>query len=179
MKDKIPKCTLVETLTFESDPIIDRFMGTYDVTDREAETFFCETKKWLWLCARAYDDRRKGRIEFRLIIDEYLVFIDEMWHNFILFTRIYQKFCEDFLGTFIHHNPTPPKERKVQLNDVRTSTAAYDALIDVRREQYNYVYDNLGSETLQLWYGDYGLAYRKSWFHQRQRFAEQDMMRRQ
>jgi len=30
---------------------------------------------------------------------------DELWHEFILFTRNYQKFCNDAFGQFLHHTP--------------------------------------------------------------------------
>ncbi len=31
--------------------------------------------------------------------------VDELWHEFILFTRLYQKFCERALGRYLHHTP--------------------------------------------------------------------------
>lgn len=31
--------------------------------------------------------------------------VDELWHEFILFTRLYQKFCERALGKYLHHTP--------------------------------------------------------------------------
>src|SRR5437870_4406630 len=31
--------------------------------------------------------------------------VDEFWHTFILFTRDYQRFCEEVAGTFLHHDP--------------------------------------------------------------------------
>lgn len=31
--------------------------------------------------------------------------IDDAWHEFILSTRIYQKFCNKALGRFLHHTP--------------------------------------------------------------------------
>jgi hypothetical protein len=32
--------------------------------------------------------------------------IDEVWHQYILFTRDYMRFCNDFYGSYFHHNPT-------------------------------------------------------------------------
>ena len=32
--------------------------------------------------------------------------VDEIWHQFILYTRDYQKFCNDYLGEFLHHIPS-------------------------------------------------------------------------
>lgn len=31
--------------------------------------------------------------------------VDEAWHNFILFTREYQHFCDQAFGEFLHHTP--------------------------------------------------------------------------
>lgn len=31
--------------------------------------------------------------------------VDVAWHEFILFTRLYQKFCAEALGRFLHHTP--------------------------------------------------------------------------
>lgn len=31
--------------------------------------------------------------------------IDNIWHEFILFTREYQAFCNEHFGRFIHHSP--------------------------------------------------------------------------
>jgi hypothetical protein len=34
--------------------------------------------------------------------------VDAMWHEFILFTREYVDFCEEFLGSYLHHRPCGP-----------------------------------------------------------------------
>lgn len=34
--------------------------------------------------------------------------VDEVWHQFILFTEEYHKFCQDFLGRYLHHRPETP-----------------------------------------------------------------------
>jgi hypothetical protein len=31
--------------------------------------------------------------------------VDEVWHQLILHTRLYQEFCQATLGQFLHHNP--------------------------------------------------------------------------
>lgn len=31
--------------------------------------------------------------------------VDEVWHNFILFTRLYTKFCKETVGKYMHHKP--------------------------------------------------------------------------
>lgn len=43
--------------------------------------------------------------------------VDEVWHQFILFTRQYHAFCDEFLGGYLHHapatasSPLPPDAR--------------------------------------------------------------------
>jgi len=34
--------------------------------------------------------------------------IDEVWHNFILHTKLYAEFCKTTYNRFIHHNPKIP-----------------------------------------------------------------------
>lgn len=56
--------------------------------------------------------------------------VDEVWHQFILFTRQYAEFCEKVVGRFLHHRP-------------RTTFTPTDPQGAVRfREQY------------QKWYGE-------------------------
>jgi hypothetical protein len=41
--------------------------------------------------------------------------VDDLWHEFILYTRAYEKFCEDAFGRFFHHTPAlalDPKQRE-------------------------------------------------------------------
>ncbi len=40
--------------------------------------------------------------------------VDDLWHEFILFTRDYKKFCDEAFGTFLHHTPA------VKLGGVRS-----------------------------------------------------------
>lgn len=37
--------------------------------------------------------------------------IDEMWHDFILFTKDYSEFCITYFGKFIHHYPMDGSEK--------------------------------------------------------------------
>jgi hypothetical protein len=37
--------------------------------------------------------------------------VDDLWHTFILDTKLYQKYCIDNFGIFIHHNPHLPKHK--------------------------------------------------------------------
>jgi len=89
------------------DQLIDFFNGNPVLSHRirlklecgyeEALEAFLETAKFLYLCKDS---------DFLVPSRQ----IDDVWHELILCTREYQKFCEEFLGTFIHHSPELPGE---------------------------------------------------------------------
>ena len=61
----------------------------------EYNTAFIEFKKYAALCVihgRQIPMKSKA--------------VDEVWHQFILFTPHYAKFCDDYLGKFLHHIPS-------------------------------------------------------------------------
>ena len=101
----------------------------------------------------------------RLVIDNFLIFIDEMWHNFILFTKLYHEYCFSKFGFFIHHNPTP-KRIKDAMNAEFESSNSISKILEIRKEQYSYIYDKLGADTLELWYGTMSDQYTHKYFNQ-------------
>jgi hypothetical protein len=34
--------------------------------------------------------------------------VDQAWHEFILFTKEYARFCKEYCDRFIHHQPADP-----------------------------------------------------------------------
>jgi len=53
-----------------------------------------EVVRFMWLCARTEGVLTPS------------VLVDDCWHEFILFTRSYHRFCNERLGKFIHHQPS-------------------------------------------------------------------------
>ena len=43
--------------------------------------------------------------------------VDVLWHNFILFTREYEAFCEQGLGRFLHHVPVEAMSNQTQAQE--------------------------------------------------------------
>jgi len=43
--------------------------------------------------------------------------VDVLWHEFILFTRAYETFCNQALGRFLHHTPTEAMPQKTMATD--------------------------------------------------------------
>lgn len=42
--------------------------------------------------------------------------VDELWHEFILFTRNYAQFCQKAFGVFLHHTPAAALSRRYDTN---------------------------------------------------------------
>lgn len=147
MKNSI---SLKKISSYNNEDLIFRFLEMYEIDEAEAIDIFEETKKWLWLCSNS---------KFDLIIDDSLVIIDEMWHNFILFTKEYDAFCKEYLGIYIHHQPTTKLENENWNKNIHKSISE---LKENLKNQYEYIYDNLGEETLNKWYLEFADKYTKS-----------------
>jgi hypothetical protein len=80
--------------------LVARLQRKCSMSHEEAEQLFLDTKQFMYLCAKYPGGLAPTKV------------IDEGWHNFILFTRDYRRFCLDFLGRFIHHEPIPPGTAK-------------------------------------------------------------------
>ena len=83
-------------MSFRMPEFTERLVKKQGMSPEEAEKMFCETLRFLYLCRQG----RKVRFSFAPS-----PLIDEGWHNFILFTKVYQRFCEEYIGRFIHHQP--------------------------------------------------------------------------
>ncbi len=99
-----PTCTLGKALSYENLKVVSRFAQLYDVSFEEAGDVFVETKKWLWLASQVESGA--------LSITDPLLIIDEMWHNFVLFTLDYARYCTDCFGRYIHHAPTTQRDKE-------------------------------------------------------------------
>lgn len=131
-------------LTYRNEDVVDRFLKMYDVSEQEALEIFDETLKWLWL---------GNQIE-GVFIDDSTLIIDEMWHNFILFTQDYEVFCLNNFGRYIHHQPERRKQQDyygISLN-VEEHKSKLENL-------YEGVYDYLGEDTLLKWYEEFPRKY--------------------
>ncbi len=143
-------------LKYKNDDVIHRFMEQYDLPFDEARDIFDETKKWLWVSAHSLED---DQVEGMTIWKEMYV-IDEMWHNFILFTKAYNSFCCQYFGQFIHHAPKPKSEKdKYYQLLAENRELAYERIESSMEKQYSFIYDKLGVETLIKWMESYPTRY--------------------
>ena len=116
---------LDDLLSYENCAIIDHYCTEYPLISRaQAEQYFKDLLAWLWLCvARLRKDLKTHMIQP-------LKHLDLMWHVFILNTRAYHKFCENYFADYLHHETGNTKEEyelsAVELTEYLTN--CYDAL---------------------------------------------------
>lgn len=142
---------LKKILEYDNVDALSRFMDMYHVEEIEAKEIFNETKKFLYL----------SQLSTVFVPDDLLI-IDEMWHNFILFTPQYISFCKQHFGTYFHHLPASKKEKeereiKIMLDPVAAKAeylSKLEGLIDA-------TYDHLGEETVVKWFREYPEKYSK------------------
>lgn len=141
---------LHSVMEYHNKHVIDRFISMHDIPLSEAKLIFEDTKRYLWLNATIGRERAKGENVPDVYIAKSMVIIDEMWHAFILNTRDYIDFCNEYFGGFIHHPPDSPKylENLKNLGEEKTDEILLEEMIAL-------VYDYLGEEVVQRWFDTY------------------------
>lgn len=119
-----------------------------DHTLRAAQAF-PEVLKYLWLTMTHAKEHRERptdpTLPRRCLMLRSMREIDDMWHEFILFTRDYNDFCMQYFGEFVHHLPNVFDN--LPMTDENTD-AEITKLIA-------YVYDKLGEQTVRTWFAAY------------------------
>ena len=148
---------LADVLAYTNRDVVYRFKKAYSLSWEEAEDIFEQVKKWLWLA----NHRRRSGFDKGLGIDLSLVVIDEMWHNFVLFTKEYTQFCMEYFGYYLHHGPATEAEEQEHRQRMQSLERIdrIQAVKDSKRPQYEYIYDQLGEETFVKWYMEYPKLY--------------------
>lgn len=152
--------SLKKILKYKNKDVIFRFSKLFNMPKGEIEELFEETKKWLYAVSINRELYKKGEVDFVIAINDDLLIIDEMWHNFILFTKDYKAFCYEYFGDFINHQPMTYKENK---NEEAKEKLDFKEVQNERREflkkQYSFIYDLLGEETLTKWHKEWPSKY--------------------
>lgn len=145
---------LSEVLEYENQNVINRFLNFFTVSEEEAQMIFNETKKWLWLCGKSFEEGVND-----IYISKDLIIIDEMWHTFLLFSLDYYNFCNSYFNTIVHHIPVTESDFP---NDDNTSRQDKIKFLKQKEDNFfNYVYEKLGNETLNLWFLELPQKYSK------------------
>ena len=134
-------------LAYRNEDVLGKFRERFTVSQEEAEDLFTDVKKYLWLSAFAR--RRPSPPQ----LDMFSPLVDELWHTFILFTKMYHKYCEDCFGYYIHHSPHTDDPFKI--NGDGSLEELESAIMERRRGMYQLVYDQLGEQTFFRWFRDH------------------------
>lgn len=89
---------------YRFQPLIDRLVEKKGLKRREADDLYLDLMRFMFLC---------GTVRKVLAPSER---IDLAWHEFLLFTKEYQRFCSRMFGFFIHHNPRESGKRPLPRN---------------------------------------------------------------
>lgn len=137
---------LHDLLNYKNTKLLSRYEKDFPYTKINAEEALQELMKYIWLCYKHKADKTiypcNDSLEFTCVMHAEMKEIDNMWHTFLLFTRDYQQFCQDYLqGEFFHHDPI------VETNNM--TEEKYEKELSL---YLSYVYDNLGEKTLKKWF---------------------------
>ena len=138
---------LTSLLAYRNPRIIRRFQIDFPQFADQADSRFTELMKFLWLTQKQIADRwlfpSEEHLRFRVDIHNHMVHVDHMWHCFILCTKEYEEFCQEFFGKFMHHTPDAFDHLPLTKEEANKDLEKFLA----------YVYDNLGEETARAWFG--------------------------
>ncbi|HET7500357.1 MAG TPA: hypothetical protein VFK02_05115 [Kofleriaceae bacterium] len=147
--------SLDEVLAYKNPKVIWRFQDKFALAARDAKDLFRETLRWLWACATS---RALGGPA--LHIRHSMTLLDEMWHEFILFTQDYTEFCDRYLGGYIHHQPATRLEKQAFRRGYRRHPARMREQEEASLvEQFRFLRDHVGERVLEKWIRGYRAKY--------------------
>jgi hypothetical protein len=131
-----------EAMAYEAPFLIEKLLKDHIVESaEEGEALFAEVKRYFVL----------ARSDVGKIWQMHSLRIDEVWHQFVLFTRQYMDFCQRFFGGYIPHNPGNAPETKIA---AAVETASF--------EQFRNRYEALfGAPLPDLWYDERNVTIRR------------------
>lgn len=135
-----------QLLKYQNSSVLNRYKKDYPNNILSPEEAFTELLKFLWLCNKHKHDQRvspEEKLNFQCVIHYEMSEIDDMWHTFLLFTKDYMEFCNQYFKKYIHHAPftdsdVVPSEEQLTIHLTR---------------YLSYIHDNLGEKTLAKWFG--------------------------
>jgi len=152
---------LEEVLTYKNKYVIDRFCQLRPDAKDEADLIFDDLKRFLWLVA-TLEERKKGGISVPDIsFSESMIIMDDMWHAFVLWTKFYKEFCEEFFGKFIHHPTEMPVFYKNSVQDKLEEEESMNIFLE---GMITVCIEELGETVTKRWF-DYYIKYPASGMH--------------
>lgn len=103
------KKNVYKILDYKNQKVISRYQIDFPSSKLQPEEAFSELMKYIFLCHIHLDDKESNpeneSLQFSCVMHTEMSDIDNMWHTFLLFTKDYQEFCQNYLGNFFHHEP--------------------------------------------------------------------------
>ncbi|MFC4941990.1 glycine-rich domain-containing protein [Pseudonocardia sp. GCM10023141] len=137
-------------LDFEAPYVAEKLLDEHHVASLdEGSALFEEVKRYLFLSQ--CDPSRSWQM--------YSLRVDQAWHQFVLFTAQYVRFCMDHFGRYLHHAPSnsPPSADAgpVAVPGAPAGPARPDSTFPEFRQRYEELF---GVELPDLWYDHRGLG---------------------
>ncbi len=121
-----------DALDFEAPYLIEKLLKDHVVDSAEqGDALFAEVKRYLVL----------NQIDRTKAWQMYSLRVDEVWHQFVLFTVEYSVFCEKYFGHYAHHAPSNAPDPGFGR---RAPEATFAEFADRYREMF-------GAEPPQVW----------------------------
>lgn len=138
--------SLSNVMFYENDKLVRLYCRTKNIPYDESLFLFQELKKFLWFLGQRNEDAPPF-----IILDSQRI-LDDYWHEFILYTKSYMDFCEKYFGRYIHHYPYDSHESIERFVDKNYKEEYKEDLLLRIRQAMTEVEENLGIDTVYLWY---------------------------
>jgi hypothetical protein len=151
LKEKINMTlpVLKQLLEYKNPAVLKLYQQNYPDNKIPAEQAFEEVLKYLWLSKKheidSLENQHNEDFPREYFMARSMQEIDEMWHEFILFTKDYTHFCMTYFGEYMHHLPNIFDNVPIPRD---TAEKAVEKLLP-------YIYDHLGENTLRIWFASY------------------------
>jgi len=126
------QASLAFVMSYQFDPLVHRMVDKYGWAEEKSREVFEDLKRFLYLSTVSNKPIAPSEI------------IDEIWHNFILFTLDYGEFCTNRVGNFIHHRPRrrddPASTRNIKADTLALARDVFGTL------SLNWSYNNQPKE---------------------------------
>lgn len=140
---------LEKILEYKNPHVLKLYNQNYPNNKLAAEDAFLEALKYIWLTQKHKLDKELApedeSIPDRCVMLRSMQEIDEMWHEFILFTEDYIQFCMEHFGEYVHHMP----------NLFDTMPISEEEMNAEINKLLPYIYDHLGEKTMRIWFSMY------------------------
>ncbi|STY30566.1 Uncharacterized conserved protein [Legionella wadsworthii] len=103
---------LSAVLEYKNKKVVEYFCHhNPELSEQEVQTLFTDLLAWIWLKVQRDQNGKKTYLFGPLLI------LDQLWHTFILHTRDYIYFSNQYFNTYVHHDIEPPGQEHVMEED--------------------------------------------------------------